>query len=47
MFEFLIIVAPFMVLLAVGGIVADYVFPHIGFLNRFIDSLPNADEDRP
>ena len=27
------------------GFVADYVLPHIPFVERFIDSLPEQDED--
>lgn len=31
--------------LLVGCLVADYVFPHIPFIERYLDSLPDWDED--
>lgn len=31
--------------LAVGCLIADYVFPHIPFIERYLDSLPDWDED--
>lgn len=31
--------------LGVGGLIADYVFPHIPFIEKFVDSLPNGEED--
>lgn len=39
-FPALLIVGGFFCVLAIGGIVADYCFPHSKWLNRFIDSLP-------
>lgn len=30
----------FLFILAIGGFVADYIFPHIKPLQRYIDSLP-------
>lgn len=41
----LMIFACYMGILAVGGVVADYVFPHIGPLERYIDSLPLMREE--
>ena len=36
----------FLIILGIGGIIADYIFPHIKPLNDFIDSLPlMADEE--
>lgn len=36
----------FLLVLGVGGLIADYVFPHIPFIERFLDSLPDwEDED--
>ena len=29
----------------VGCLVADYIFPHIPFINRYLDSLPDWDEE--
>ena len=31
--------------LLVGCLIADYVFPHIPFIERYLDSLPDWDED--
>lgn len=35
----------FMVVLLIGCLVADYVFPHIGFIQRYLDSLPDYEDD--
>jgi hypothetical protein len=32
-------------ILAIGGLIADYIFPHIKPLNRWLDSLPDYEED--
>jgi hypothetical protein len=32
-------------LLAVGGFIADYIFPHIPPLQRWIDTLPMLQDD--
>ena len=40
-----IIFAGFMIMLGVGCFVADYIFPHIPFLNRWLDSLPDFEDD--
>ena len=39
MSELLILMGLFAVL-AIGGLITDYIFPHIEPINRFIDSLP-------
>ena len=31
--------------LGIGGLIADYVFPHTPFIERFIDSLPEWDDE--
>ncbi len=31
--------------LLVGCLVADYIFPHIPFIERYLDSLPDWDEE--
>ena len=42
----LAILAGYLLILGIGCLVADFVFPHIPFINRFLDSLPDwADED--
>lgn len=39
----LAIVAGYLTVLCVGCIVADYVLPHIPFIERFLDRLPGAE----
>ena len=39
------ILCGFLIVLGVGGLIADYVFPHIPFIERFLDTLPDWDED--
>ncbi|MBO3281144.1 hypothetical protein [Intestinimonas butyriciproducens] len=34
-----------LLILGIGGLIADYVFPHIPFIERFIDSLPEWDDE--
>lgn len=31
--------------LVTGCLIADYVFPHIPFIERYLDSLPDWDDD--
>lgn len=40
-----IIFAGFMVVLGVGGLIADYIFPRIPFIQRWLDTLPDWDEE--
>lgn len=42
---FLIYMAVLNGVLCVGCLVADYIFPHIPFINRYLDSLPDWDEE--
>lgn len=37
--------AVYLLILGIGGIIADYVLPHIPPLNRWIDSLPEYEDD--
>lgn len=37
--------AAILLILGIGGLIADYVFPHIHFIERFIDSLPEWDDE--
>lgn len=37
--------AAILLILEIGGLIADYVFPHIPFIERFIDSLPEWDDE--
>lgn len=42
----LAILTGYLLILFVGCLIADYVFPHIPFIQRFLDSLPDwEDED--
>lgn len=34
-----------LLILGIGGLIADYVFPHIPFIERFIDSLPEWEDE--
>lgn len=34
-----------LLILGIGGLIADYVFPHIPFIEQFIDSLPEWDDE--
>lgn len=36
----------FLLILGVGGLIADYVFPHIPFIQRFLDSFPDWEEGK-
>lgn len=42
---FLLYVAGILLILGVGGLVADYIFPSIKPLERFLDSLPMMDDE--
>lgn len=37
--------AAILLILGIGGLISDYVFPHIPFIERFIDSLPEWDDE--
>lgn len=39
------ILAVFLFVLGIGGLIADYVFPHIGPLERYLESLPMFEDD--
>lgn len=40
----LMLFSVFLIILGIGGFIADYIFPHIGPLQRYIDSLPMLDD---
>ena len=42
---FLLYVAGILLTLGVGGLVADYIFPHIKPLGRFMAGLPMRDDE--
>lgn len=39
------IFAGFMLVLGIGGFIADYIFPRIPFIQNYIDSLPDYEDD--
>ena len=41
----LAILSVFLLILGIGGLIADYVFPHIGPLQQWIDSLPMLEDE--
>lgn len=41
----LMVLAGFIVVLGIGALIADYVFPHIPFIQRYLDSLPDYEDD--
>lgn len=41
----LMILSGYLSILGVGGVIADYILPHIPFIQRFIDSLPEWDDE--
>lgn len=41
---FLIYMGGLNVVLLIGCLIADYVFPHIPFIERYLDSLPDWDD---
>ena len=41
----LMILAGFLMVLGICTLIADYVFPHIPFIQRYLDSLPDYEDD--
>lgn len=41
----LMVLAGFMVVLGIGALIADYVFPHIPFIQRYLDRLPDYEDN--
>ena len=37
--------AVFLGILGIGALIADYVFPHIPFIQRYLDRLPDYEDD--
>lgn len=37
--------AAILLILGIGGLIADYVLPHIPFIERLVDSLPEWDDE--
>ena len=38
--------AVFLGVLGIGALIADYVFPHIPFIQRYLDRLPDEEVER-
>lgn len=41
----LAILCVFLLVLGVGCLIADFVFPHISFIQKWLDSLPEYEDD--
>lgn len=41
----MMVLAGFMVVLGIGALIDDYVFPNIPFIQRYLDSLPDYEDD--
>lgn len=41
----LIVLDVFLIVLGIGGLIADFILPHIPFVERFLDTLPNWDDE--
>ena len=37
--------AVFLLVLGIGALIADYVFPHTPFIQRYLDRLPDYEDD--
>ena len=42
----LMVLAVFLGILGIGALIADYVFPHIPFIQRYLDRLPDYEVER-
>lgn len=41
----LMVLAVFLGILGIGALIADCVFPHIPFIQRYLDRLPDYEDD--
>ena len=41
----LAILSGYLITLGIGGLIADYVFPHIPFIERFLNDLPDWEDE--
>lgn len=41
----LMVLVVFLGILGIGALIADYVFPHIPFIQRYLDRLPDYEDD--
>ena len=41
----LLILGGYLFVLCVGCLIADFVFPHIPFIERYLESLPDWDDE--
>lgn len=44
-FAFLAVFLGILGILGIGALIADYVFPHIPFIQRYLDRLPDYEDD--
>ena len=42
----LLILTGYLLVLCIGCLIADFVLPHIPFIKRFLDSLPEFEDDK-
>lgn len=40
-----LILGGFLVVLSIGAFIADHILPHIPFVQRYLDSLPDWDDE--
>lgn len=40
-----LILSGFLVVLSIGAFIADHILPHIPFVQRYLDSLPDWDDE--
>lgn len=40
-----LILSGFLVVLGIGAFIADHILPHIPFVQRYLDSLPDWDDE--
>jgi hypothetical protein len=40
-----LILSGFLVVLSIGAFIADHILPHIPFIQRYLDSLPDWDDE--
>lgn len=41
----LLILTGYLLVLCIGCLIADFVFPHIPFIEQYLESLPEYDDD--
>lgn len=41
----LLILCGFLMVLGIGGLIADFIFPYIPFIDKYLDNLPDWDDE--